>query len=79
MAVSTWDGDIATKQALDLTGSENVSISDNDRYAFGTNDFTLKVGSVRIHLLKLTLKHHMLVALVEIIILFLVTILQLVA
>ena len=43
MAVSTLDGDIATKQALDLTGSENVSISDNDRYAFEIkNDFTFE-------------------------------------
>ena len=53
VAVSTWDGEIATKQALDLTGSENVSISDNDRYALEQMILLSKVGSVRIHLLKL--------------------------
>ena len=40
--MTTWDGDIASKQALDLNGSAYVSINDHDRYAFGTDDFTFE-------------------------------------
>ena len=40
--MTTWDGDIASKQALDLSGSAYVSINDHDRYAFGTDDFTFE-------------------------------------
>ena len=42
VSVTTWDGDIASKQALDLNGSAYVSINDHDRYAFGTDDFTFE-------------------------------------
>ena len=42
VTVSTWDGDIPTKQALDLDGSQFVQIDDHDRFAFELNDFTLE-------------------------------------
>ena len=39
----TWDGDMASKQALNLDGSQAVfTLNDHDRYAFGTNDFTFE-------------------------------------
>ena len=35
VSVSTWNGDIPTKQALDLNGSQFVQVDDHDRFAFG--------------------------------------------
>ena len=42
VSVSTWNGDTAAKQALDLNGSSSVTLNDHDRYAFGLNDFTIE-------------------------------------
>ena len=42
MSVSTWNGDTAAKQALDLNGSSSVTLNDHDRYAFRLNDFSFE-------------------------------------
>ena len=33
---------LAAKQALDLNGSQSVTLNDHDRFAFGLNDFTFE-------------------------------------